>query len=151
MYLVIKMWEYIIVGVVILIVLLAVLKAGKKDVHLDETGVVAHNGGDNIKKVKFSTKNKVNEKEFRSEVLTSKELVLVDFYADWCGPCRMLGPILDTLEDYKVYKINVDEEPTLAQEYGVMSIPCVVFIKDGKETNRFVGLHSKSEILDMLK
>ncbi len=94
---------------------------------------------------------KVNEKEFRSEVLTSKELVLVDFYADWCGPCRMLGPILDTLEDYKVYKINVDEEPTLAQEYGVMSIPCVVFIKDGKETNRFVGLHSKSEILDMLK
>ena len=94
---------------------------------------------------------KVNEKEFRSEVLTSKELVLVDFYADWCGPCRMLGPILDTLKDYKVYKINVDEEPTLAQEYGVMSIPCVVFIKDGKETNRFVGLHSKSEILDMLK
>ncbi len=94
---------------------------------------------------------KVNEKEFRSEVLTSKELVLVDFYADWCGPCRMLGPVFDTLEDSKVYMINVDEEPTLAQEYGVMSIPCVVFIKDGKETNRFVGLHSKSEILDMLK
>ena len=94
---------------------------------------------------------KVNEKEFREEVLKSKDLVLVDFYADWCGPCRMLSPILDEIKDHNIYKINVDEEPMLAQEYGIMSIPCVVFIKDGKEVNRFIGLHSKSEIMDMLK
>ena len=94
---------------------------------------------------------KVNEKEFREEVLTSSEMVLVDFYADWCGPCRMLSPILEEIKDHNVYKVNVDEEENLAREYGVMSIPCVVFIKDGKEVNRFIGLRSKSEIMDMLK
>ena len=94
---------------------------------------------------------KVNEKEFREEVLTSSEMVLVDFYADWCGPCRMLSPILEEIKDHNIYKVNVDEEENLAREYGVMSIPCVVFIKDGKEVNRFIGLRSKSEIMDMLK
>ena len=95
---------------------------------------------------------KINNKEFQEEVLKSKDLVLVDFYADWCGPCRMLGPIMDEINnDYPVYKINVDEEEELARQYGVMSIPCVVFIKEGKEVNRFVGLRSKSEILEMLK
>ena len=94
---------------------------------------------------------KINGKEFE-EVIKSEKVTLVDFYADWCGPCRMLGPIMEEISnDYDVYKVNVDEEEELAQKYGVMSIPCVVFFKEGKEVNRFVGLRSKSDILEMLK
>ena len=94
----------------------------------------------------------INSEEFKKDVLTSKEKVLVDFYADWCGPCRMLGPILDELSnDHKVFKINVDNEPELAQSYGIMSIPCMIVFKDGKEVNRLIGLHSKSEIVELFK
>ena len=94
---------------------------------------------------------KIDKKEF-DEVIKSEKVVLVDFYADWCGPCRMLGPIMDEIsKEHDVYKINVDEEEELAASFGIMSIPCVVFFKEGKEVNRFVGLRSKAEILDMLK
>ena len=94
----------------------------------------------------------INAKEFNEEVLTSKEKVLVDFYADWCGPCRMLGPILDEIsKDHTVYKVNVDNESDLAQNYGIMSIPCMIVFQDGKEVNRLVGLHSKADILELLK
>ena len=94
----------------------------------------------------------IDTKEFNEVVLTSKEKVLVDFYADWCGPCRMLGPILDEIsKDHTVYKVNVDNEPELAQNYGIMSIPCMIIFKDGKEVNRLVGLRSKSDILELLK
>lgn len=94
---------------------------------------------------------KINGEEFK-KVIKSDKLVLVDFYADWCGPCRMLSPIMDEISNsYDVYKVNVDEEEEIARSYGIMSIPCVIFFKDGKETNRFVGLHSKSEIMEMLK
>ena len=96
--------------------------------------------------------NIINNKEFNELVLTSKEKVLVDFYADWCGPCRMLGPILEELsKEYTIYKVNVDNEMELAQNYGIMSIPCMIVFKDGKEVNRLIGLHSKSEIEDILK
>ena len=94
----------------------------------------------------------INAKEFNEEVLTSKEKVLVDFYADWCGPCKMLGPILDEIsKDHTAYKVNVDNEPELAQNYGIMSIPCMIVFKDGKEVNRLVGLRSKADILELLK
>ena len=94
----------------------------------------------------------INAKEFNEEVLTSKEKVLVDFYADWCGPCRMLVPILDEIsKDHTVYKVNVDNESDLAQNYGIMSIPCMIVFQDGKEVNRLVGLHSKADILELLK
>ncbi len=94
----------------------------------------------------------INSEEFKKEVLASKETVLVDFYADWCGPCKMLGPILEEVgKDHKVFKVNVDNEPELAQEYGVMSIPCMVLFKDGKEANRMVGLRPKSEIVELFK
>ena len=94
----------------------------------------------------------IDTKEFNEVVLTSKEKVLVDFYADWCGPCRMLGPILDEIsKDHTVYKVNVDNESDLAQNYGIMSIPCMIIFKDGKEVNRMVGLRSKSDILELLK
>ena len=94
----------------------------------------------------------IDTKVFNEEVLKSSEKVLVDFYADWCGPCRMLGPILDELsKDYNIYKINVDKDSELAQSYGIMSIPCMIVFKDGKEVERLIGLHSKSEILEILK
>lgn len=95
---------------------------------------------------------KINNEEFKKEVLESKEAVLVDFYADWCGPCRMLGPIMDEIsEKHKVFKINVDEENDLAYQYGIMSIPCVISFKDGKEYKRSVGLVDKDTLLDLLK
>jgi thioredoxin 1 len=94
----------------------------------------------------------IGEKEFQKEVLEAKEPVFVDFYADWCGPCRMLGPIMEEIsETHKVFKVNTDEAMNLAMEYGIMSIPCVILFKDGKEVNRSVGLKSKDDILGLLK
>ena len=94
---------------------------------------------------------KINSEEFKSCVLESRGFAFVDFYADWCGPCKMLGPIMDEISsDQSVYKINVDEESDLASEYGVMSIPCVILFKDGKEYKRSVGLKTKEDILKMM-
>lgn len=94
---------------------------------------------------------KINKEEFNNLVLESRGYSFVDFYADWCGPCKMLGPIMDEVSnEYSVYKINVDEEGQLASEYGVMSIPCVILFKDGKEYKRSIGLKSKEDIISMI-
>ena len=94
----------------------------------------------------------ITEKEFEKEVLGSKEPVLVDFYADWCGPCKMLAPIMDEIsKEYKVFKVNTDDEQDLAVEYGIMSIPCVIAFKDGKEINRSVGFVDKDTIINLIK
>lgn len=94
----------------------------------------------------------ITSAEFKKEVLDSKEPVLVDFYADWCGPCRMLGPIMEEIsKEHKVFKVNTDEAQELAMEYGIMSIPCVIAFKDGKEINRSIGLVDKDTILDLIK
>ncbi len=78
--------------------------------------------------------------------------ILVDFYADWCGPCRMLSPILEELSnDFNIVKVNVDESPITAQKYGVMSIPTLIVFKDGKEVNKKIGLCSKDELKEMIK
>ena len=94
----------------------------------------------------------INKEEFKIEVLGSKEPVLVDFYADWCGPCRMMGPVMEEVsKQYKVFKVNTDNEEELAAEYGIMSIPCVIAFKDGKEINRSIGYVSKDKIIDLIK
>ena len=98
---------------------------------------------------------KINEDNFEKEVLESEKTVLIDFFADWCGPCKMLSPIIEQFakenEKVKVVKINVDELPDLALKYGVRSIPTLVVIKNGEEVNRSVGLIDKSEILELVK
>ena len=97
---------------------------------------------------------KITEENFRSEVLSSEKTVLLDFYADWCGPCRMVGPVVaeiaDARSDVKVGKINVDEQSGLAEQFQVMSIPTLVVIKDGKITNKAVGYRPKEQIEALL-
>lgn len=94
----------------------------------------------------------ITKDEFENLVLQSDVPVLVDFYAEWCGPCKMLSPIMDEIaKENIVYKVNTDNESELAREYGIMSIPCVIAFKDGKEINRSIGLKSKEDILEMIK
>lgn len=97
---------------------------------------------------------KINKENFASEVLNSNKSVLLDFYADWCGPCRMVGPIVSEIanerNDVKVGKINVDEQPELAAQFQVMSIPMLAVIKNGKLENQVVGYRSKEQIEAML-
>ena len=83
-----------------------------------------------------------------SDLLTD-DITLVDFYADWCGPCKMLGTVLEGM-DLNIIKINVDSHQELAQKYGVMSIPTVLIYKNKKEVNKFIGFKSKNEIEDLI-
>ena len=96
----------------------------------------------------------VNKNNFNQEVLNSDKPVLIDFWASWCGPCRMVSPIVDEIaaerSDIKVGKINVDEQPELAAQFGVMSIPTLVVMKNGKVVNQATGARPKAQILAML-
>lgn len=96
----------------------------------------------------------VTDKTFAAEVLGSERPVLVDFWASWCGPCRMLAPVVDEIASenpqYKVCKVNVDEEPALAASYGVMSIPTLIVFKNGQKVMSAVGVRPKKDILKML-
>jgi len=95
-------------------------------------------------------------KDFDEKVIKVKGLVLVDFYADWCGPCKMAGPVIDELAgEYKgkavVGKVNVDENQELSSKYGVMSVPTVVLFKDGKEVDRMMGFKGKEGYENLIK
>ena len=96
----------------------------------------------------------INKSNFSEEVIHSDRTVLLDFWAPWCGPCRMVGPILEEIAreraDVKVGKVNVDEQPELASQFSVMSIPTLVVMKDGKVANQTVGARPKGQILALL-
>ena len=99
---------------------------------------------------------KITRENFENEVMKSDIPVLIDFWAPWCGPCQMMGPIIEQLaEEYegkaKVGKVNVDEEGELSQAFGVMSIPTIVLVKDGKIVKQAVGARPKAEVEAMLQ
>ncbi len=97
----------------------------------------------------------LTKENFTKEVLESSQPVLVDFFAEWCGPCKMLAPVLEELategHDFKIAKIDVDQQPELAQQYGVVSIPTIIAFKDGKPTKTEVGFKPKPALIDMMK
>lgn len=97
----------------------------------------------------------IKEEEFERKALKSNKKVLVDFYANWCGPCRMLSPVVEELaremEEVEFYKINVDDAEEVSRKYGVMSIPTLILFQDGKVMNQSVGLKSKQELKEFLK
>ncbi|MDD5987473.1 MAG: thioredoxin [Eubacteriales bacterium] len=96
----------------------------------------------------------ITKENFEQEVVGSDKPVLVDFWAAWCGPCRMVSPVVDEIAaehgDIKVGKINVDEQPELAMKYGVMSIPTLIFFKDGEIAGKTIGAQPKEEIEKIL-
>lgn len=98
----------------------------------------------------------VTDSTFEREVLQASQPVLVDFYADWCGPCRAIAPIVDEIarelnDKLKVVKLDVDQNPETAMQYGVQSIPTLLLFKDGKEVERLIGYMSKSKLLSKIE
>lgn len=98
---------------------------------------------------------KLNKHNFQNEILNNANIALVDFYADWCGPCRMMGPIVDEIAserpDVTVGKVNLDENPELASKYRIMTIPTLLVFKNGDILTQASGLRSKEDILEMLE
>lgn len=97
----------------------------------------------------------ITKENFENEVMNSEKTVLLDFWAEWCGPCRMLAPTIDEIAeeraDIKVGKVNVDNDPSLAEKFGIFSIPTLVVIKNGEVVSQSAGLRPKQAVLDLLK
>ena len=98
---------------------------------------------------------KIKEEEFEEKVLKNNKKVLVDFYADWCGPCRMLSPIIEEIakenDEYEFVKVNVDDCPDVSRKYGLMSIPTLIVFEKGEEKKKTLGFHSLDEVKEFLK
>ncbi len=148
-----KIIWFIIFALLIVVIVVASIFINKKGLEMlgsEQTNMINEN-----KEEESMNVIKVNDSTFEEEVLKSNIPVLVDFYADWCGPCKMLSPTVDEVaaenDDIKVVKVNVDESQEVAIKYQVMSIPTLVVIKNGNEVNRSVGLIDKEEILSMIK
>lgn len=97
----------------------------------------------------------INNENFESEVIKSNKPVILDFYADWCGPCKMMSPVIDEISEelgdkVKVGKINTDENSELAQNYQIMSIPTIMVIKNGEIVHRFIGVTDKNKIIEVI-
>ena len=90
-----------------------------------------------------------NENDFEKEI--SKEFILVDFYADWCGPCKMMGKVLEEMADIDILKVNVDNFPNIARDFKVMSIPTLIIFANGKEVKKNIGMISKSDLESFIK
>ena len=90
-----------------------------------------------------------NENDFEKEI--SKEFILVDFYADWCGPCKMMGKVLEEMADIDILKVNVDNFPNIARDFKVMSIPTLIIFENGKEVKKNIGMMSKNDLESWLK
>ena len=99
---------------------------------------------------------KMTSENFEEEVIASDKTVIIDFYATWCGPCKMMSPIIDKIaeelgENVKVGKIDTDENMDLAEKYGIMSIPTIMIFKNGEVTKKFLGITDKNEIIEAIK
>ncbi len=97
---------------------------------------------------------KITTNDFDQEIIQGKGTALLDFYADWCGPCQAMAPVLEELAqeiDAQILRVNVDEEPDLAQKYGIMSIPTLIFFRDGEAVKKSIGVSDKSEIKAMIQ
>ncbi len=148
-----KIIWFIIFALLVVVIVIASIFINKKGLEIigsEQANIINEN-----KEEESMNVVKVNDDTFEQEVLKSNIPVLVDFYADWCGPCKMLSPTVDEVaaenDDIKVVKVNVDESQNVAIKYQVMSIPTLVVIKNGNEINRSVGVIDKEEILSMIK
>ena len=153
-----KILWFIIFALLVIVIVVASIFINKKGTEViqgesKQTNIINENN--ESKEEESMNVIKVNDSTFEQEVLNSNIPVLIDFYADWCGPCKMLSPTVDEVasenDDIKVVKINVDESQEVAIKYQIMSIPTLVVIKNGKEVNRSVGVIDKEEILSMIK
>ena len=148
-----KIIWFIIFALLVIVLIVASIFINRKELeYIQESGENTLNVNEEVENMNVI---KVNDETFEQEVLKSNIPVLVDFYADWCGPCKMLSPTVDEVaqenDDIKVVKVNVDESQNTAIKYQVMSIPTLVVIKNGNEVNRSVGVIDKEEVLNMIK